>query len=562
MYQRNSILSSITNHKIPIAWTLIVLLIPLISGCLYYKVTKLPDNSANMLAQFEAKKKYIVFHHGSNAWHISNIRLDEFKKEMQGKLSPLAPEHLHYLQTKTGRANAYNKSNGDPTMEVHIYANEYQEGDSSQISVNLTSISKIEAYESDAKANTAVATFKTLGIIVASIGILFIIILATKSSCPFVYTVDSSGTHFIGEIYSGAIYPKLERDDYLPLSNTHGSKNEYTIKITNELLEKQYTNLAELIVLEHPQDVSVNFDKYGSAYTYASPQMALTAISPNRDKNYPSEISKKDSICYLFDQASTNQDELSELILSFRIPDHANQGKLLLTAKNSYWLEYAYGKFNEKFGSYFNSFSEQQKKEPAVKHINWMIDQSIPLSVFIETENGWQFIDYFHVVGPLAAKDLIMPIDLHGVCGDELRIKLQCGFMFWEVDYAAMDFTDPFPIKSYHLTPRTAIDENGKDVSSFLECKDRHYLLQAEIGNVATITYLLPSSDGNIHRSYFLHSSGYYEYIRDYKGFPDIAVLQSCKYKNGFPRFSKKEYLRFVKNEPLIVKALNQGNQL
>ena len=220
--------------------------------------------------------------------------------------------------------------------------------------------------------------------------------------------------------------------------------------------------------------------------------------------------------------------------MTFKKPLDTGNGKLILNAKNSFWLDYIYGKFNEQFGSFYNDFAESQKKVPAQKNNQWSLDQGIPLSVYLETGKGWEFVDYFNVIGPLASRDMIMPIDLSEVNGDKVNIKLECGFMFWEIDYAAMDFSDNLPAKVYHLCPACAMDEKGNEVTSALTSIDDKYLIQPEVGNEVTINYSVPPPEKGDLQSIFLHTSGYYEYIRDYRGLPNLINLMSFKKPGAF----------------------------
>ncbi len=185
--------------------------------------------------------------------------------------------------------------------------------------------------------------------------------------------------------------------------------------------------------------------------------------------------------------------------------------------------------------------------------------QGIPLSVYIETENGWQFVDYFNSVGPLASRDLVMPVDVSKVKGDKVKLRLQCGFMFWEVDYAAMDFSDNIAVQVSRIAPENAMDENGKDVTSLLASTDKKYLVQPEAGNEVVVSYRSKASIPGYMESAFLHSRGYYEYIREYKNKPDIAYLKSFREGGAFTRFSKEKYLKFVSDQKLISKALADG---
>ena len=128
----------------------------------------------------------------------------------------------------------------------------------------------------------------------------------------------------------------------------------------------------------------------------------------NTENDATELIKKKDSNSYLFDDETPDGKDVSSLTLSLEKPENSKTGKLILNARNSFWLDYAYGKFNQQFGTYYNTFVKKQRKVPAQKHNQWSLEQNIPLSVYIDTEKGWKFVDYFNSIGPLASRDIIM----------------------------------------------------------------------------------------------------------------------------------------------------------
>lgn len=520
-------------------------------SCSYFKVNTLdPLSTESVVSQLQKKGKYIIIHYQNSAWHLANTSLNDGTKELRGNLETLSAKHKYYLKAKKGgKANRYKhaKKADRPIYEVHIYVDQNPQTSSPEVSIPFAMMNKIEVYDQ----HTGATILSVLGTIAIVGGLLAIIIIATKSSCPFVYTGDGEDYYFAGEIYGGAIFSSLERDDYMQLPGFYPIDGKYHLQISNELLERQYTNLATLVVAEHPSNISVLLDKNGSIETIINPQTPTEAQSNNIDMK--ELILAKDSNSFLFNETKTG-DNASNLILTFKRPDKSAKAKLIINAKNSYWLDYIYGKFNEQFGTYYNTFAEEQKKVPAGKNIKWTLDQQIPLSVYVETEKGWKFVDYFNSMGPLAARDLVMPIDLTDVKGETVRVKLQCGFMFWEVDHASMDFTENIPVNVSTISPSFAMDEHGKDVVRSITAVDDNYLFQPEIGNVATIEYPSTTPAPGKIQTVFLHSRGYYEYIREYKNWPDVNYLETFKNKGAFTRFSKEQY-DVIMNDPEIYAA-------
>ncbi len=67
--------------------------------------------------------------------------------------------------------------------------------------------------------------------------------------------------------------------------------------------------------------------------------------------------------------------------------------------------------------------------------------------LYIEKNRKWEFLDYYNIAGSVAFKDDILDISLDGVDSDSVKIKLEYGFLFWEIDYAGMDFSKNEQVK-------------------------------------------------------------------------------------------------------------------
>jgi len=148
----------------------------------------------------------------------------------------------------------------------------------------------------------------------------------------------------------------------------------------------------------------------------------------------------------------------------------------------------------------------------------------------------------------MAFRDLVVPIDLSKIHSNSVEIKLECGFMFWEIDYAAIDFSpnENLIVKKYN--PSSAIDENGIDVKDLLLFEDQKRLIQPNIGNEVIVTFDKESNTKWEKESVFLKNRGYYEYIRDYKGKPKVKQLKKFKQDGALSIYSKNEYLHFINN--------------
>jgi hypothetical protein len=403
--------------------------------------------------------------------------------------------------------------------------------------IAFENISRVEIYDRDLGFTIA----QYIGGAAVAAGLIFLLILLTKSSCPFIYTLEGNDYDFRGEIYGGAIAPNLERDDYMPLPHFIPQNETFTMKITNELQERQYTDVAELLLVEHPKGVEVLMDSYGNPYILANPIAPMSAETSSGG-DYLAAVTTQDGIAYQFtDEAITNED-FSDLDLTFEANNSASQAKLILNLKNTIWMDYIFERFCALFGDGYDRFSESQKNKDPENKIQWAQDEGIMLEVKMKTKSGWETVDHINMVGPLAARSIVVPIELDCKAGDKVEIRLESGYHFWEVDYAAMDFSENEALKITPLPLLKAVDENGVDVMSDIVRQDGNYLEQPYVGAEAFLTFeSLPMQEGHA-TSLFLHTSGYYEYIRNYAGKPDISELKKFRTPGTFAHFSKSRF--------------------
>ncbi|MDP4224338.1 MAG: hypothetical protein Q8868_13610 [Bacteroidota bacterium] len=511
------------------------------SGCTYFRVNKSPEPPANTITKMQDKNKFMILHLNDKAWQINDIIVAE--DTITGKLSKLIG-HDRYLTAKPDRPNRY-KSRGEYSEsyllnEVHIYTTGFSETGDNKVAIPVKSIERIEVYDSATGANIATFVLGTAAVAATAFGILLIIIALTKSSCPFVYTNDGSGFLFTGEIFSGATQPGLQRDDYMLLPRIGLADGTYKIRLTNEVNEVQSIDYAGIIVADHSVNTSVLIDKYGKIHSVQRLSLPLTARN-GTGIDISNVLKSKDSLNYSGDMSIKKGNGIETIYLTFLKPQKAESAKLVIRAKNTFWLDILFTKFHKLFGSRYKDFTAKQESASPDKLKKFLLDQNIPLSVYIKKDSRWQLCDYFNIAGPMALRDDILPIDLSSINSDTVEIKLETGFLFWELDYAGMDFSNDEEVVTYSLRPDQAVSGSGDDVSNLLASRDKNYLVLKEVGDEVSLVFNEPSQQ-NAERSIFLHTSGYYKIVRDLNGPADKKALKTFMKPNRFPEFSREIY--------------------
>jgi len=522
-----------------ITWSMLGPFLIMTGGCNYFRVHSSVKPYPAVIQEMQVEQKFIILHLDEKAWRLLDIKTDE--KNITGTLSFLSG-HEMYKTANPDKANRYSvgkyNDQSDLLNEVHIYASELSITDQVNVSVPIDAILMVEVY-SKAKGATAFSYLSLpIGILAGAFVVTLIIVALT--SCPFVYVFDGEDYFFTGEMFSGAIQPGLERDDYLPLQRISPVDGTYRIKVTNELKERQYVNMAELMLVDHGKDVSVLTDKNGSPFTVLSPQAPVSAVT-GKNTDVLQLVSEKDARSYTGIEGIADEKSINNIVLKFVKPSEASAGKLLIRAKNTLWMEAVSAGIHELFGERYNAFSAKREEVPGHKLQKWQLDQQLPLSVYIEKDNGWEFVDYFNIAGPAAMRDDILRLNLEGIVSDTVKIKLETGFRFWEVDYTAMDFSNQKEVAVSMVPLTTATASGDLEVKETLAATDNIYYVLDEKGDEAILVFDCPELKNDC-RSVFLHSRGYYKVLRDQTGPPDKKTLRSFRQPGRIPLFSREMY--------------------
>ncbi len=406
----------------------------------------------------------------------------------------------------------------------------------------MSDVERLDIYNHSTSHTTTYSILFGIALIPAAwIALILLWLLANAlsgNSCPFIYTYDGENYVFAGEIYSGAIYPPLERHDYLYLPDLVEENGLYKLKIANQLEEEQHTNLLELLVFDHASDTDILVDKYGNPHAIFNLIRPVSALNLAGDDVLPM-VEKEDDLIYIGHDPSRDPPLLDGVILVFEKTKTTDKVELVIEAKNSYWLDFVYQNFREMLGSSYKMWVKKQQDGNPEKMTTWSLSQNIPLSVYLLKDDQWEFQDYFHTVGPMAFKKDILELDLDGVGDGPIHIKLETGSYFWEIGYVGLDQTPGSNISSRSIQLLEASNEKGESVKEELLLNDEHYYIQPEIGNEAMLNFSVPAMSGE-ERTIILHSKGYYQILQDPKGIARIRDLKEIRKSGNFNSYSNE----------------------
>jgi hypothetical protein len=287
-------------------------------------------------------------------------------------------------------------------------------------------------------------------------------------------------------------------------------------------------------------------DKYGNPFTCSQIQPPTSAIDC-KGNSLSELMNRADDISYQ-SGPSAGDDEMDEVILTFKVPQKCDEGKLVMRARNSLLLDFSYSKYLDMFGDKLSGWQKKVSKRSSGNLQKWSIKQGIPLSVYLEKKGVWEFQDQFETPGPMAFKDDILKINLSGIDDPEIKIKLKSGKLFWEIDRIGMDFSADkiFDIKV--VKPFMATDQNSIDVLPLVINDDSNYFVQPEIGDEAELSFHVPELKNSHSRTVFLHSKGHYQILGNQNLTQTNDRFRILRKPASFTRFAQDNYYNLLES--------------
>lgn len=140
---------------------------------------------------------------------------------------------------------------------------------------------------------------------------------------------------------------------------------------------------------------------------------------------------------------------------------------------------------------------------------------------------------------------MAMEINLDGCKNeDHIQVKLETTYMFWDLDYAGMDFSENSPYESSYIAPASISKSGGLPVKApDLANQDIRLTDKEQLDLDFAVK---PAGKENLVNSYFLVGNGYYHDITRYPGKARLDRLAMFSKKGGFDKFSRETFDELV----------------
>lgn len=490
------------------------------------------------------------------------------EEKLEGVLEAVPEDNQVYIKD-TKRRYSYSSQEKTVLQEIHIYTPLDPESKiGSFVSIPISSISKMELIEKDKARSTTNTLLLAAGVTVGVVAVVSAIVVSSihidlttpttnptnpnqppGMSCPFVSVYDGEDFVFQGETFGGSLFHSVARQDYLPLPALKIDP-EIKIMISNERLEAQFTDMADLILVEHAPGDKILADPRGPLFLVNDVGRPKEA-KLNGSREMLDRISKVDNIYCSFNDLNHISPN-NELIVKF---DHPGEGKdlaLVLSLRDSPWLEHVFEHYLSMYGEESKTFIETMGAKSAEELYQWQEMNLVPLTISVKTPAGWKEVAQTRFVGPLMNREIAISLEGMDLIGPTVEVSFKTGFLYWEIDQIALASVSKISPDSIRvLKPSIVLDEEGNDKLPMIYNMDDQFLEQTNTGDRVYLTYNFKEFSGSRSYSAVLHTSGYYYGKREITGPINREFLKKYDKPGGLAEFSRDRYTQvnqFVTN--------------
>ena len=372
-------------------------------------------------------------------------------------------------------------------------------------------------YANVVSTDAAGSVLATLGVIVGVLGVIALIALATKQSCPFIYSFDGQQFVFDAEPLGGAICAGLARTDISSLDFVKPLNGEYRLLVRNEVPETQYIDRMRLLVIDHPADAHVYPDLQGNFYSFTQVRGAASACD-EQGMSLMNFLRASDKVAWQTHLPSASKAVTEpvrhELRITLPKPVDAKRAWLITNIGTSSWGSNMIRKTVEyrgaTAGAWLKSLTPGSQSYVEMQQFLER-EEMYNLKTWVKEGESWKQEGVIVGQGPFVSEDRVYPIDVSNVVGDSLVLRFNPPKGFWTFDYLGVSYENPTVMHASAVEASRAEDHRETSILGPLASIDDKYYSMPEVGDWANISFDVPAQPPATVRSVYLETRGYYE---------------------------------------------------
>src|SRR5436309_3859515 len=273
-------------------------------------------------------------------------------------------------------------------------------------------------------------------------------------SCPLVYSWDGHEWRLDSGTFGGAVMRALARTDVDNLDFARPEHGVMRLKVANEQRETDYVDALSVLAVNHDSGVTVAPDALGHVHTIG----ALTSPTAARDfRGHDALARVRSQDGWSWESSPGGRDTLiaadlrDGLELAFPRPHEAGTARLLVDGNVTTWAALMMERFIAAHGRTTQVWYDSLDRDPqGARRLGEALAQQAFLSVAVLVGGHWERQGLIWDAGPEISKRQAAVLDLRGVVGDTVRVRLESVPSCWLVYHVALDYAPARPIEISH----------------------------------------------------------------------------------------------------------------
>jgi hypothetical protein len=438
------------------------------------------------------------------------------------------------------------------------------------IHLPLDQVSLVEIYYANVAGTVAVVVITVLVVLAVAAAIA----LASKGSCPFIYSFDGEQYVFDGEPYGGAVTRSLARTDWSELEHLRAVGGEYRLLLTNEVDETQYTDSLALWIVDHRPDERAVVDAEGRTQLFRRVESPVSARDETGGDLLPF-IRAVDGVSWTPELSALTKrlplaDVRNHVTLEFRRPAGTKRVWLLSNVATGPWgstqLRTMLGMRGTAVQDWVRALDANPEMQRQLQLWNDR-EELFHLGVEVQVGDRWERRAVLLGGGPFISETRAVSLDLSGVEGETVRLRVHPPISFWRFEAFELAWEERAATPKV-LAARVARDEHGADVRNLLRGDDGATLDQPEVGAITQLVFDAPPLSPGAVRTVFARTHGWYDVHLHELGEPETANLARLANEPGYAvrraledlvEFRRTGRLPYTMPRPAVANAPTRG---
>ncbi|GAB1443084.1 hypothetical protein MASR2M39_19220 [Ignavibacteriales bacterium] len=403
------------------------------------------------------------------------------------------------------------------------------------------------------KVDMVMSFAATIGVLAGSLAVAVLIALASKKSCPFIYSFDGDKYVFDAEPLGGAISKAFERTDYNKLKSLKEIDGEYKLKITNEVFETEYIDEMSLFVVDHPENTTVTMNNDGSVFALGGGEI-IDYANDEEGRDIKPFLIENDFLAWQTKMPFHDQNRKKHKIkFGFKMKEGAKKATLVYNVGTTHWGSTMLSEMLELHGKNLDEhYSNLDKKG---EYYNFTMDflrraELYDLELKLKINGEFKTQAVLQGGGPFKTESRVVELDISGIKGDMVEFEVNPPVGFWTLDNFTLCFDKPQQAFGKEIKVSKTIDHNGNDISEKISFSDENYYDMPTTGDWFFATYKAPPKKDGMKRTVFMKTKGWYKIqMPQTDKDSDIATIFKLIGNPGeIIKFSNERYRLWIQN--------------